>query len=225
MEPKSKSALSDLIRAATNPKNEVVPKKVARQIKRVCKNSNAQLICAAHLLMDRIQMNNSRTRLLTLHLINSLFERSAKFRALMLDRLPELLDATLGLHSDLPVPVRESNLLKQFTLHMLCVWSSRFGERHTRLRIAAHYINVTLDMPTPTVMELQATVKQGLGKRSLTQKALKEIRSKRAKLNAIKQTRLLTKGKKANPNAFIALPNTFSSDKSWADESYNKAKP
>ena len=78
---------------------------------RSCTHSHTHNIAQLHALIINhntlsIQMNNSRTRLLTLHLINSLFERSAKFRALMLDRLPELLDATLGLHSDLPVPVR-----------------------------------------------------------------------------------------------------------------------
>lgn len=204
------SDMFDLIRKGTKSSNEMVPVDVCRSIKRMCKESPADLVCAAHFLMDRMRMTHSRTRLLALSVINMLFQRSERFRRLIIKELPELLDLTLGLHTALPLPHRESDLLKQHALYMLACWAERFGGKNKRLQLASYYLTSTMGLTVPQGEGLMEMHKKGMGKRSMTQTEQKKRRSKRKKLNAIKRGHLITKGRKVNPNSFIALPNTFS---------------
>jgi hypothetical protein len=89
------------------------------------------------LLTERMRVKSSESRLLSLYLIDSLFTRSAKFRALTLDSLHSLLELCLGLTSSstsstptltpLPGSTEAAEQLREECVRIVGEWNGKYG--------------------------------------------------------------------------------------------------
>lgn len=138
--------------------------------------SNAQSILPVIVdcLIDRLHVKNSATRLLSMYLIDSLFNKSAKFRSLILDQLQSIYQLTVRLNepasglslnqsnkqtikqSDLPNPPEFADQLHSETVALINQWHTKYGKAYKLLQLGYQWLIDRLNVADPALDKREA---------------------------------------------------------------------
>ncbi|KAI3433941.1 hypothetical protein D9Q98_003743 [Chlorella vulgaris] len=112
------------------------------QIKALCKQDDVNVLAAFDSLWDQLRERHAQTRLLALLACEQLFQRSRVFREALVARLPQFLEAVLGLRAEqpLPPPPHVAESLREKALELLERWQEQYGAKYKQLLLAARYL-------------------------------------------------------------------------------------
>jgi hypothetical protein len=113
-----------------------------KNLKSLCKHSNATLQHVFTLLMTQLEKNHREIRYSTFQIICQLFERSHMFRQLILVDFQIYMDLTMDLDfaNPLPPPKHVADKLKSEALKAMCAWFKKFGPAYGQLRVAFQFL-------------------------------------------------------------------------------------
>ena len=111
-------------------------------IKKYCKHSAEATEATFRLLFTCLKKSDSTIRSKALDIIDILFRRSSRFRALLSKNIPEFLELTIG-HCDdkpLPAPLDVAENLRSKTWAMIQKWNIEHGGMNRQLPLAVKYL-------------------------------------------------------------------------------------
>lgn len=146
--------LQQLIEDLTAFKNVKLDDRKVQDLKVLCRQSEENLDRAFHIIWTQLTFHNSQTRLLSLQIMDILFDRSSAFRDLLLPHFQELADLSLGINPKccLPPPKGAANKLKHNAICIIKKWHHKYGAAYKCLDLAFKFLKdckgIKFDDPT-----------------------------------------------------------------------------
>lgn len=134
--------LQQLIEDLTASKNVKLDDRKIQDLKVLCRQSEENIDRAFHIIWTQLKVRNSQTRLLSLQIMDILFDRSSAFRDLVLPHFQELADLLLGINPKccLPPPKVAANKLKHNAICIIKKWHRKYGVAYKCLDLAFKFL-------------------------------------------------------------------------------------
>ncbi|KAF7732384.1 hypothetical protein EC973_005280 [Apophysomyces ossiformis] len=142
MDIQARDELNRLITTITETGEWILDTAKLKSIKRICKQSDTNVDIAFDLIVAQLKKQHSQIRYSSLQLIESLFQRSHRFRILLTEEFPLLLQLTVGIHQKkLPPPTQVADKLRQYAITLTKEWLTKFGDTYRPIGIGYDYLN------------------------------------------------------------------------------------
>ncbi|KAF9312389.1 hypothetical protein BG003_006324 [Podila horticola] len=116
-----------------------------KQIKSICKKSDANVKAAYELLMIQLQRKHAQIRFSSTQLIAELFQRSHVFRNLLVADYSIFLQLTVGIHQNtLPPPVVFAEKTKQLAISLTNEWNKKYGAVYKQVALGYEFLRYHL---------------------------------------------------------------------------------
>ncbi|XP_022091851.1 UV-stimulated scaffold protein A-like [Acanthaster planci] len=134
--------LEKIVEEMTHSGRPSLEDKSLKQLKRICRTSDAYVEHAFNLLSNQLAEEHAEIRLSSFQIMNELFNRSHRFRELLVADMQEFLELTVGTNSDtpLPPPRAAANLLKEQTLKAIQEWNAKYGKAYKKLALGYGFL-------------------------------------------------------------------------------------
>ncbi|XP_041477105.1 UV-stimulated scaffold protein A-like [Lytechinus variegatus] len=134
--------MADLIETLTTSGKPALDQDVMKQLKKICKVSDAYVEHCFHLVISQLEEEHSEIRLSAFQVINELFSRSHRFRELVVADMQDYMELTIGTNVDLPLPPPKpaAILLKEHALRAMQEWHNKFGKAYKKLGLGYTYL-------------------------------------------------------------------------------------
>eukprot|EP01137_Pigoraptor_chileana_P028272 Opistho-2@11970 len=134
--------LADIIASLTSSGETTLNATELKELKNLCRASDAELRKAFFLLMARIQEPHSQVRLSGVLIIGELFVRSHLFRQLLVDEFQQLIQLCVGREPDhpLPKPQRAAEMLRDVAVRAIAEWHAKYGQHYRKLAIGYDFL-------------------------------------------------------------------------------------
>ncbi|KAF9371789.1 hypothetical protein CPB97_001716 [Podila verticillata] len=137
--------LSALIVAITKTGDLYLDPIQVKQIKSICKKSDANVKAAYELLMIQLQRKHAQIRFSSTQLIAELFQRSHVFRNLLVADYTIFLQLTVGIHQNtLPPPAVFAEKTKQLAISLTNEWNSKYGAVYKQVALGYEFLRYHL---------------------------------------------------------------------------------
>ena len=146
--------LQQLIEDLTDLKNVKLDDKKIKDLKVHCRRSEENIGRAFHIIWTQLTIHNSQTRLLSLQIMDILFDRSSAFRDLLLPNFQEFAELSLGINPkcSLPPPKVAANKLIHNATCIIKKWHHKYGTAYKCLDLAFKFLKdckgIKFDDPT-----------------------------------------------------------------------------
>ena len=177
--------LKELVEGLTLSGSPVLDEAKIRTVKRLCKRSEDNVKEVFKLTMTQLAKEHSEIRLSTFMIIDQIFQRSHRFRTLIVKNLNRVICSVLEVHSlnPLPPPQEAAEALRVKAIVALDEWHEKFGNAYKRIKLAYHYLSTChkIDFVTVTAhnRSQQLMLKQREDQRKKMQReALEKTRAK-----------------------------------------------
>ena len=119
-----------------------IPHDVITELKSILKGDNNLIKIAYKILFDKLMDDHSQTRLLSLMVMDVIFQRSKYFRELLVNDLEYFFELTLGINDQfpLPKPKKTAKYLSEQSVQFIQNWVNLFGDKYYRLKLAKKYL-------------------------------------------------------------------------------------
>ncbi|NXJ95858.1 UVSSA protein, partial [Corythaixoides concolor] len=113
-----------------------------KELKKICKSSDEHLGHAYHLLMTRLNEEHAEMRFSAFQIVQELFIRSHQFRTLIISNFQELLELTVGIDHEqpLPPPKEVAQKLRKAAIKSVQDWHEKYGEAYKKLSLGYHFL-------------------------------------------------------------------------------------
>ncbi|XP_064007611.1 UV-stimulated scaffold protein A [Pogoniulus pusillus] len=113
-----------------------------KELKKICRSSEEHLSHAYHLLMTRLNEEHAEMRFSAFQIVQELFTRSHQFRTLIISNFQELLELTVGIDHEqpLPPPKEVAQKLRQAAIKSVQEWHEKYGEAYKKLSLGYHFL-------------------------------------------------------------------------------------
>lgn len=112
-----------------------------KTIKKICKKNESFLTDFHGKIMKQLSRNHCEIRLSAFQLIIEIFERSHKYRLLVLDDLQKILDLTLETDSKvLPPPKNAAKSLRKLSAETMHKWVQKYASAYRKLEHGYNYL-------------------------------------------------------------------------------------
>ncbi|KAG0032588.1 hypothetical protein BGZ82_006477 [Podila clonocystis] len=116
-----------------------------KQIKSICKKSDANVRAAYELLMIQLQRKHAQIRFSSTQLIAELFQRSHVFRNLLVADYSIFLQLTVGIHQNtLPPPAVFAEKTKQLAISLTNEWNNKYGAVYKQVALGYEFLRYHL---------------------------------------------------------------------------------
>ncbi|XP_033122407.1 UV-stimulated scaffold protein A-like [Anneissia japonica] len=134
--------LAEAVEHLTTSGQPSLDKGKLKEIKNICRTSDAFVGQLFHLVMTQLRMDHAEIRLSAFQIIQEIFARSHHFRELLVSDFQEFLELTseMCLEMPLPPPKAAANLLKEQTLKTVQNWYEKFGQSYKKLALGYNYL-------------------------------------------------------------------------------------
>ncbi|NXS57881.1 UVSSA protein, partial [Brachypteracias leptosomus] len=125
----------------TSGESRLEPGKM-KELKKICKCSEEHISHAYHLLMTRLKEEHAEMRFSAFLIVQELFTRSHQFRTLVISDFQELLELTVGIDHEqpLPPPKEVAQKLRKVALKSVQDWHEKYGEAYKKLSLGYHFL-------------------------------------------------------------------------------------
>ncbi|NXI34180.1 UVSSA protein, partial [Galbula dea] len=113
-----------------------------KELKKICRSSEEHISHAYHLLMSRLTEEHAEVRFSAFQIMQELFTRSHHFRTLMIANFQELLELTVGIDHEqpLPPPKEVAQKLRKAAIKSVQEWHEKYGEAYKKLSLGYHFL-------------------------------------------------------------------------------------
>ncbi|XP_062430529.1 UV-stimulated scaffold protein A isoform X1 [Rhea pennata] len=113
-----------------------------RELKKICKSSDEHISHAYHLLMTRLNEEHAEIRFSAFQIVLELFTRSHQFRTLIISNFQDLLELTVGIDHEqpLPPPKEVAQKLRRVAIKAVQDWHEKYGEAYKKLSLGYHFL-------------------------------------------------------------------------------------
>ncbi|XP_033632589.1 UV-stimulated scaffold protein A-like [Asterias rubens] len=134
--------LDKLVEDMTHSGSPSLEEKPLKQLKKICRISDAYVEHAFHLLSNQLAEEHAEIRLSSFQIMNELFNRSHRFRELLVADMQEFLALTVETVGDypLPPPKAAAKLLKEQTLKAVQEWNNKYGKAYKKLALGYGFL-------------------------------------------------------------------------------------
>ncbi|KAG0000384.1 hypothetical protein BGZ80_000621 [Entomortierella chlamydospora] len=140
-----RESLSALILAITKTGDLYLDPAQVKQVKAICKKSDANAKIAYELLMIQLQRKHAQIRFSSTQLIAELFQRSHVFRELLVADYSIFLQLTVGIHQNtLPPPAVFAEKTKQLAISLTNEWNSKYGAVYKQIVLGYEFLRYHL---------------------------------------------------------------------------------
>ncbi|CAM9370895.1 unnamed protein product [Lampetra fluviatilis] len=134
--------LSQLLEELTTAGGERLDPAGMKELKKICKQSDAYVQHAYQLLLTQLRQEHSEVRLAALLVADELFSRSHAFRLALLSDLQLVLELTAETDPErpLPPPSAAAHRLRGLALRTVHAWHERYGQDYRKLALGYHFL-------------------------------------------------------------------------------------
>ncbi|XP_038070898.1 UV-stimulated scaffold protein A-like [Patiria miniata] len=134
--------LEKIVEEMTHSGRPSLEEKPLKQFKRICRTSDAYIEHAFNLLSSQLAEDHAEIRLSSFQIMNELFNRSHRFRELLVADMQEFLELTVGTTSDMPLPPPRAaaKLLKEQALKAIQEWNAKYGKAYKKLALGYGFL-------------------------------------------------------------------------------------
>ncbi|KAF9586131.1 hypothetical protein BGW38_009401, partial [Lunasporangiospora selenospora] len=144
---KTREELSALILTATKTGDLYLDQVQVKQIKSICKKSEANVKLAYELIMIQLQQKHAQIRLSSTQLMAELFQRSHVFRELLVADYPIFLQLTAGIHqTPLPPPTLFAEKTKVLAISLTNEWNKKYGAVYKQVALGYEFLRYHLQV-------------------------------------------------------------------------------
>ncbi|KAG0267612.1 hypothetical protein BG011_002920 [Mortierella polycephala] len=137
--------LSDLILTITKTGDLYLDPEQVKQVKSICKKSDANVKATYELLMIQLQRKHAQIRYSSTQLIAELFQRSHVFRELLVADYSIFLQLTVGIHQNtLPPPILFAEKTKQLAISLTNEWNAKYGAVYKQIALGYEFLRYHL---------------------------------------------------------------------------------
>ncbi|NXC15430.1 UVSSA protein, partial [Corythaeola cristata] len=113
-----------------------------KELKKICRSSDEHIGHAYHLLMTRLNEEHAEMRFSAFQIVQELFIRSHQFRTLIISNFQELLELTVGIDHEqpLPPPKEVAQKLRKAAIKSVQDWHEKYGEAYKKLSLGYHFL-------------------------------------------------------------------------------------
>ncbi|XP_077033941.1 UV-stimulated scaffold protein A isoform X5 [Agelaius phoeniceus] len=113
-----------------------------KELKKICKSSEEHISHAYHLLLTRLREEHAEMRFSAFQVVQELFARSHHFRTLLISNFQELLELTVGIDHEqpLPPPKEVAQKLRKAAIKAVQDWHEKYGEAYKQLSLGYHFL-------------------------------------------------------------------------------------
>ncbi|KAF9186385.1 hypothetical protein BGZ50_002480 [Haplosporangium sp. Z 11] len=137
--------LSNLILTITKTGDLYLDPEQVKQVKSICKKSDANVKVTYELLMIQLQRKHAQIRYSSTQLIAELFQRSHVFRELLVADYSIFLQLTVGIHQNiLPPPILFAEKTKQLAISLTNEWNAKYGAVYKQIALGYEFLRYHL---------------------------------------------------------------------------------
>ncbi|NXT18549.1 UVSSA protein, partial [Syrrhaptes paradoxus] len=113
-----------------------------KELKKICKSSEEHISHIYHLLMTRLNEEHAEMRFSAFQIVQELFTRSHQFRTLVISNFQELLELTVGIDYEQPLPPPKdvAQKLRKAAIKSVQDWHEKYGEAYKKLSLGYHFL-------------------------------------------------------------------------------------
>eukprot|EP00094_Tigriopus_californicus_P007157 TCALIF_06890-PA protein Name:"Similar to uvssa UV-stimulated scaffold protein A (Danio rerio)" AED:0.18 eAED:0.18 QI:313/0.75/0.2/1/1/1/5/0/946 len=140
MDLKDPKTLAKAVEALTTSGVAELDEKELKKVKKICKSTPESIPFLYDVVMVQLKKKHSEIRLSTFQLIIEIFQRSHAFREKIVNNLQEILELSMDISGQLPLPKAARERLKKLSLETMKDWVQKFGEGYKKLSLAYNYL-------------------------------------------------------------------------------------
>jgi len=154
-----------------------------KPIKKACKHNDAYLLPVFKIIMKQLDRKHSEIRLSSFQLLVELFERSHKFRLLVLEELYAIFELTLETNDViLPPPKAAAKKLRTLSAETMHKWVKKFASAYRKLEHGYNYLRQVKrvcfnDIEGKSAVERQREEEQKLKMDNLWRERVKRVKT------------------------------------------------
>ncbi|KAL0090738.1 hypothetical protein F4703DRAFT_1790693 [Phycomyces blakesleeanus] len=139
MNDQIEETLERLIKQITETGEWELDPQILKLIKKLCKQSNANVDVAFYIIWNQLQKKQSQIRYSCVQLIEVLFFRSHRFRILVANEFQSFLRLTVGINRQpLPPPVQDQ--LRRLAISLVKSWNQKYGRVQRQIANGYHFL-------------------------------------------------------------------------------------
>lgn len=132
-------------------------------------------------IMVQLKKKHSEIRLSAFQLIIEIFQRSHAFREKVVNNLLEIIELTMDISGQLPLPKTARERLKKLALETMKEWVQKFGEGYKKLPLAYNYLKQVKkvdfnDMEARSVLQRQMEEEKSKKMNNIWKERIKRIK-------------------------------------------------
>ncbi|XP_013383000.1 UV-stimulated scaffold protein A [Lingula anatina] len=136
------NTMSKYVEVLTTSGKPELDETLMKNLKRICKKSDEYVEHVFHMLMTQLNQGHSEIRLSAFLICDELFNRSHRFRELLLADFQIFLGLTaeINYNEPLPPPKKAAKILKSKTYKAIQKWHDKYAEEYRKLALAYNYL-------------------------------------------------------------------------------------